>query len=360
MRTPPMTMKTARALALLTASALVLTACGGKDEKKAAPASQARAVSVGEVQTRPLGGGIEASGVLIARDEAAVGSELSGYRVARIYADEGDWVRAGQPLVQLDATLLSAQIGQQAAVAAQAQAEAARVSGLDGQGVLSQEQIESRRYNAKAQAAALAELQTRQGRLTIVAPVGGRVIERGVKPGEIAGSGTTAWFRIVRDGLVELEADVNESDLAGLSVGQPATVTLPGGAQVSGAIRLISPRVNTDTRLGKVRIRLPVREDLRAGGFGKVIFGPSGAAVVAVPEAAIRYDASGLSVVTVDAQNRAKQVPVTTGRSGGGWVELVQGPAPGARIVIGSGAFIGDGDVIKPIPVAANGQKAAN
>lgn len=355
-----MTTISARALALLTASALVLTACGGKDEKKAAPASQARAVSVGEVQTRPLGGGIEASGVLIARDEAVVGSELSGYRVARIYADEGDWVRAGQPLVQLDATLLKAQVDQQAAVAAQAQAEAARVSGLDGQGVLSQEQIESRRYTAAAQTAALAELKTRQGRMTIVAPVGGRVIERGVKPGEIAGSGTTAWFRIVRDGLVELDADVNEQDLSGLSVGQPASVTLPGGAQVSGAIRLISPRVNSDTRLGKVRIRLPVREDLRAGGFGKAIFGASGAAVVAVPEAAIRYDASGLSVVTVDAQNRAKQVPVRTGRRGGGWVELVQGPAPGARVVIGSGAFIGDGDVIKPIPVAANGQKAAN
>jgi len=86
-----MTKTSARALALLTASALALTACGGKkDADKAAPASQARAVSVGQVETRPLGGGIEASGVLLARDEAVVGSELSGYRVARIYADEGD------------------------------------------------------------------------------------------------------------------------------------------------------------------------------------------------------------------------------------------------------------------------------
>jgi HlyD family secretion protein len=359
MRTQTMTMTTARALALLTASALALTACGKKDDDKAAPTSQARAVSVGQVETRPLGGGIEASGVLLARDEAVVGSELSGYRVARIYADEGDYVRAGQPLVQLDATLLRAQIDQQAAVAAQAQAEAARVSGLDGQGVLSQEQIESRRYTAKAQAASLNELKTRQSRMTIVAPVGGRVIERGVKPGEISGGGTTPWFRIVRDGLVELEADVNEQDLAGLAVGQPATVTLPGGQQVAGAIRLVSPRVNADTRLGKVRIRLPVREDLRAGGFGKATFGASGQAVTAVPETAIRYDASGLSVVTVDANNRAKQVAVRTGRRGGGWVELVQGPAAGTRVIIGSAAFAGDGDLVKPQPVTA-AQKAAN
>lgn len=358
-----MTQIPARALALLTASALVLTACGKKEEDKAAPAaSQARAVSVGQVETRSLGGGIEASGLLIAREEAAVGSELTGYRVARIFADEGDWVRAGQPLVQLDATLLKAQVDQQAAVAAQAQAEAARVAGLDGQGVLSQEQIESRRYTARAQAAALAELKTRQSRMTIVAPVSGRVIERGVKPGEIAGGGTTPWFRIVRDGLVELEADVNEQDLAGLAVGQPASVTLPGGQQVSGAVRLISPRVNADNRLGKVRIRLPVRDDLRAGGFGKATFGAAGAPVTAVPETAIRYDASGLSVVTVDAQNRAKQVSIKAGRRGGGWVELVQGPPAGARVVVGSAAFIGDGDVIKPQPVPAGqaGQKAAD
>jgi HlyD family secretion protein len=96
-----------------------------------------------------------------------------------------------------------------------------------------------------------------------------------------------------------------------------------------------------------------VREDLRAGGFGKATFGASGAAVTAVPESAIRYDASGLSVVTVDASNRARQVPVRTGRRGGGWVELVQGPASGTRVIIGSAAFAGDGDLVKPQPVKA-------
>ena len=96
----------------LVCSAVGLTACGGKkdaDKKPAtAAAAQARTVSVGSVETRPLGGGVEASGLLVSREEAAVGSELTGYRVARLYADEGDWVRAGQPLVQLDDTLLRA------------------------------------------------------------------------------------------------------------------------------------------------------------------------------------------------------------------------------------------------------------
>lgn len=350
-----MTTRTTLAAVLLIAPLLVtavgLTACGGKKDKPAAESAavaQARKVSVGGVETRPLGGGVEASGLLVSREEAAVGSELSGYRVARLYADEGDYVRAGQPLAQLDDTLLRAQIDQQAAVTAQAQAEAKRVAGLDGQGVLSQEQIETRRYTAKAQEAALKELRTRAARMTITAPVGGLVLQRGVQPGQIAGGGTTPWFSIAREGLVELDAEVNEADLAGIRVGQPVQVTLPGGQSVSGAVRLISPRVDSANRLGKVRVRLPVRSDLRPGGFGRAVFGATGATVTAVPEAAIRYEADGLYLMTIDGANRAHQVPIKVGRKGGGWAQLVQGPPAGTRVVLGGASFVTDGDVIRP------------
>ena len=353
-----MTTRTALAAMILIAS-VGLTGCGGKKDKTdgaSGAAAQARAVSVGSVETRPLGGGVEASGLLVSREEAAVGSELSGYRVARLYADEGDWVRAGQPLVQLDDTLLRAQVDQQAAVTAQAQAEAARVSGLDGQGVLSQEQIETRRYQAKAQEAALKELRTRVSRMIITSPVSGRVLQRGVQPGQIAGGGTTPWFTIARDGLVELDAEVNEADLPGIRAGQSAQVSLPGGQSISGVVRLVSPRVDSSSRLGKVRVRLPVRPDLRPGGFGRATFGASGAPVTAIPESAIRYEADGLSVMTVDSNNRAHQVGVKIGQKGGGWAQLIQGPPAGTRIVLGGASFVTDGDVIRP---AATTQQAA-
>ena len=351
------TIAAALLIAPLLITAMGLTACGEKKDKAPASAvAQARTVSVGSIETRPLGGGVEASGLLVSREEAAVGSELSGYRVARLYADEGDWVRAGQPLVQLDDTLLRAQVDQQAALTAQAQAEAARVAGLDGQGVLSQEQIETRRYQAKAQEAALKELRTRVSRMTITSPVSGLVLQRGVQPGQIAGGGTTPWFTIARDGLVELDAEVNEADLAGVRAGQSAQVSLPGGQSISGVVRLVSPRVDSNSRLGKVRVRLPVRPDLRPGGFGRATFGASGAPVVAVPESAIRYDADGLSVMTVDSNNRAHQVAVKVGQKGGGWAQLIQGPPAGSRVVLGGASFVTDGDVIRP---SAPAQQAA-
>jgi HlyD family secretion protein len=334
--------------ALLLTTALGLTACGKKTEPAAPAKAHARTVTVGRIENHPLGSGFEASGQLISREEAAVGSELSGYRVARVFVEEGDYVRAGQPLVQLDDTLLRAQIAQQAAVTAQAQAEAARVAGLDGQGVLSQEQIESRRYAAKAQEAALAELRTRSNRLTITAPVAGRILERTVRPGEISGGGTTPWFRIARDGLVELSAEVSETQLSGLRLGQSAQVSLPDGHVVSGVVRIISPQIDTNTRLGKVRIRLPLSSDLRPGGLGRAIFGSSGVTVKAAPETAIRYDAEGSSLVTIDNANRARQSPVRTGQRGGGWVELLDGPPVGTRVLLGGSAFTLDGDLVRP------------
>ena len=196
--------------------------------------------------------------------------------------------------------------------------------------------------------AALAEMKTRQARMTITAPVSGRILERTVRPGDVAG-GTAVWFRIARDGLVELEAQMNATDVAKLRPGQAAQVTLPSGALINGQVRLVSPRIDPATKLASVRVRLPVRDDLRPGGFARAAFNPSGAAALAVPESAVRYDTDGASVVTVDAKNTTHLIPVKTGARNGGWVELIAGPAEGTRILLGAAAFALDGNLVRPV-----------
>ena len=78
---------------------------------------------------------------------------------------------------------------------------------------------------------------------------------------------------MARDGQMELSADLAEDDLAHIRPGQSATVTLPRGASVQGHVRLISPQIEAQTKLGEVRVLLPTRSDIRAGGFGRVVFG---------------------------------------------------------------------------------------
>jgi len=327
------------------------------------PAQPPRAVRLATVQARALAGGLAASGLLVSREEAAVYPEVTGYPVAKVLVEAGAQVAKGQPLALLDDTLLRAQIDQQAALVAQQQvaadqaaAQAARVDGLDNQGVLSVEQIDQRRFQARSAKAALAaqvaqlnDLKVRDARMVIRAPVGGLILERSVRPGDIAAQGSTPMFRMARDSLIELSADTPEADLADIRVGDPVQVALADGQTVQGQVRLIEPNVDATSKVAQVHVRLPVRDDLRPGGFGRAIFSGVSRQAPSVPETAIRYDADGASVMVVDGSNRVAQVPVKTGAHAGGYVELLQGPPVGARVLQAAASFVLPGDQIVPV-----------
>ncbi|MBS0333740.1 MAG: efflux RND transporter periplasmic adaptor subunit [Proteobacteria bacterium] len=343
------------------AAALALAGCH-KPAAKTTEAQNARAARVVTLSAHPISGALAASGDLVPREEAAVLPEVAGYRVSRVLADVGDMVKKGQTLVELDPALLQAQLAQAEANAAQAQAnaqqaadQANRVKDLDNAGVLSQEAIDQRRFQARAaqagaaaQAAALKDLRTRLSKMNVTAPVSGVVLERTVRPGDMSSLGGTPWFRLARDNEIELAAQLSEDDLAKIRPGQHAQVTLPSGLSVPGVVRLVSPQVDNATKLGIVRVHLPVNRDIRAGGYGRAVFDEVSGSVLAAPETAVRYDADGASVMVVGADNRVHHVAVVTGQRGGGYVQLIKGPPAGSRIVENAAAFLLDGDLIKP------------
>ncbi len=348
------------ALILALAASPALVGC----QKKVAEttAAQARAVSVVTVEPREIEGGLAASGNLVPREDTAIFSQLTGYRVAQVLVDEGTWVKAGQPLAKLDDTLLRAQLAQQTALEAQqrvaakrADAEAARVNGLDTSGVLSQEEIDTRRFSAQsaraqvqAQEALLGDVRTRESLMTIRAPYSGLIIERNVRAGDMGG-GTTPWFRMAKDGQVELLADLSEDALGKIHVGDPARVTLADGTEVPGKVRIVSPGIDPTTKLGRVRISLPVRPDVRSGGFARAVFLGATRSASAVPETAVRYDADGASVMVVGPDDKVSRVPVTTGTRGGGLVELLTGPPAGSVVVARVSSMLVPGDTVKPV-----------
>jgi len=287
------------------------------------------------------------------REEAAVLPEVNGYRVAAVLADVGQYVKKGQVLVRLDPSLIEAQIAQAQAQYDQAADQAARVKGLDGQGVLAQEQIDQRRFQARVSAAQLRDLKTRYAKMNVTSPVSGLILEKTVRPGDLSAAGATPWFRLARDGEIELQAQLAEDDLAKIHPGSRALVTLPDGVTVTGVVRLISPQVDAQTKLGFVRVRLPVRPDIRAGGFGRAVFTEASGVALSAPDTAVSYDADGASVMVVDATNHVRRVMVQTGQRGGGWVQLIKGPAAGARIVRAAGGLLLDGDLVRPVEAGA-------
>ncbi len=336
-------------LLVLAVSAATVTACGNKPAPARASQGQGRAVTVTRVESRPLENGLIASGVLVSREEAAVGSDIAGYRVDKVNVEQGAWVKRGQPLAVLDDSLLRAQIDQARAQAKLAADQAKNVAGLDDQGVLSTEQIETRRIQAQVAEAQLEDLTTRKSHMVVRAPVAGLILTRNVRPGDISSiGGATPMFTMARDGLIELNADLSQEDMATVHVGDPVQVSLPDGQTVTGQVRLIDPQIDLQTKLGHVRVRLPVRPDIRPGGFARATFLGTSVAARVVPEKAVRYDADGASVVVVGADNRVRQVSVKTGRRYGGFVELLDGPPAGSRILARAAAFVLPGDMVQP------------
>lgn len=351
------------------ALALLLAGCGKKEAEKPQRAPE-QVVTTAVAGQQDVAGALTASGRLIPREEVAVSSDLNGYRVAKVLVEEGYGVRQGQVLAQLDDSLLRsqidqvrAQLAQQQVSAEQAAAQAQRVQGLDNQGVLSREAIETRRFAVRTSRAAAAatqaqlnDLLVRQSHMLIRAPFAGVILERTVRPGDTSSSGTT-MFRMARDGLIELYAELPESDMQQISIGDPVDVTLASGSQLKGTVRLVGERVDTQTGLAVARVSLPRDPELRQGGFAQARF-TRNFSVLAVPEAAVHFDADGASVKVVDAQNRIHTRKVRTGRRAQGQVEILAGLSAGERVAVRGSAFLLDGDKVKVGTNAANG--AAN
>lgn len=371
----------AAAIAGASVIALTLHGCGGKpapaEEASAASATAANSnvqtMRIAHVELRDLADEVLATGRLVVREEAAVGSELPGYRVAAVYVDEGDWVKQGQAMAKLDDALLQAQIAQAEATLATQKAnvefkksQLQRAEALQLEGAFSKELLEQRRMEAASAEASLAasqagvnEMKVRQSRMVLRAPVAGAVLQRALRPGDISGGSATPYFRIARDGLIELDAELPDSALAHVKVGDTASVSLSTGEQFTGKVRFISPRVDANTNLGRARIELPYSTGLRPGSFAEARLSARSSGVLTVPASAVRYESGGASVMLVDESNTVRQTPVKLGQRSGDYVELIEGPPAGSRVLETGSAFTLDGDVIKPAEDTAQPAAAA-
>jgi HlyD family secretion protein len=355
------------------------------------PAISVVAVSRAELVDRAL-----ASGLIGPVERVFVQPEIEGQKTESVLAEVGDRVEAGQVLARLSVQSLDLQNSQLAAsrasaLAAIAQAEAQviearaafdeakrvwdRTDKLRASGNASQaasDQAEAGATSAAARVtmaeqglsasraqvavidAQIADVALRVGRTEIVAPVAGIVIERNAQVGAIASAAGQPMFVIMRDGLLELRADVAEADLLRLRPGQAAMLSAVGLAgPVSGTVRLVEPQVDAATRLGAVRISVDASDHLRSGLFAEAEIVIDRREGLAVPVTAVAYDGSGASVLKVDAEGRVARTAVETGIRDGGLVEIVAGLSEDEQIVARAGAFVRDGDRITPVSLAS-------
>ena len=340
-------------------SAFLLASCGGhgeekKDEKAAGGSRQT--VSAVTVAQTSLNRTVTASGTVSAWEEVPVAAETGGLTAVAVYVDEGSYVRQGQPLVQMNDVLLRAQLQQQQAQVQLAQANVARddaaldrAQQLKERGFLSQASLDtalanqrSSTANLAAARAALSETQTRLNQSTIRAPVGGLIISRSVTKGQIIAAGTEL-FRMVRDGRLELDAQVPETELGLVRAGQSATVTSSEAGQTTGSVRIVTPEVNATTRLGLARISLAPGAQLRPGMFARADIAVGDQPATTVPTGAVLYRDNKPGVFVVRGDSTVHFQPVTI-LSRTETQTAVSGVAVGVRVAVDGAGFLNEGD----------------
>ncbi len=360
------------AVTLLLAGALAgpgLAACSKKDEASAKPRTSLT-ITVAVAHVGALNRTVEASGTIVAWQDVAVGAETGGLTVVRLLADEGDYVRQGQLLLQMNDSLLVAQLRQrQASLAsakaslAQATADLARAQDLKAKGYLAQAALDARiaaqqsaLANVDMAQAAVTETNARLAQASVRAPVSGLIAQRSVVPGQIVTAGAQL-FRVVRDGRLELNAQVPESELAAVRAGQPAVVSTSEVGQTAATVRIVTPQIDPQTRVGLARVSLSDRGAFRPGMFAKAVINVGAQPAVLAPASTILYRDNKPGLFVIDANGLAHFRPVATGARSGDDIEIRSGLQAGERVAVQGAGFLAEGDRVNVVATPAGGAR---
>ncbi len=323
-----------------------------------------------QAQTQALPIKLTANGNIAAWQEASVGAEIGGLRLAEVLVNVGDTVQRGQVLarfatdaVQADLAQVRAVVAEASASAQEATANADRVRALLNTGVFSGQQssqyltaeqtAKARVESAKAvMAAQLLRLQNTEVR----ASDSGIISARLATVGAVVGAGSEL-FKLIRQGRLEWRAEVGASELYRLPVGAAVSVAGSSGSLVTGRVRTVAPTVDPQTRSGLVYVDLPSEPSkqagLKAGMFASGEFELGSSPALTVPQQAVVVRDGFSYVFRLNADQRVSQLKVQTGRRVGERVELLDGVGAESSLVASGAGFLNDGDLVKVAPAAA-------
>jgi HlyD family secretion protein len=311
---------------------------------------------------------ITASGPLAARRDQPVGIAGQGGRVIRVLVDAGTWVRGGQVLAVVDrsvqaqqAAQLAAQVEAAKANAALAQSNYERAIALQGRGFVSKAEIDSKKATRDAAYAQVRVTQAQLGaqraqigQLDVVAPASGLILARNVEVGQIVSPGSGALFRLAEGGDMEMRAQVAQQDLTLIHAGMPASVTPVGSDRsFAGAVWLVPPVIDPQSRLGEVRISVPYDPTIKPGGFAEARITGGETTAPMLPQSAVLSDDQGNYVYIVNAKHEIERRNIKIGTVGDTGVTVIEGITGNEAVVLSAGPFLNPGQKVNPRREAA-------
>lgn len=311
---------------------------------------------------------LSATGYLVADRRAEITPKIAG-RVTKLNFDTGSTVEAGQVLAVLDASQFDAQLREVEASLAEARREYNRQLALWNEGVTSRSLLDSARASLDVALARREQVQVTRADNVIRAPFSGTVLSRNTEVGEVVspfntnpGTGATSGggsIATIADlGTLEVEVDVNESNVGQLRTGQPAEIIVDAfpGRKWRGRLRQIIP--TADRAKGVVQARVEILDPsdrLLPDMSSTVAFLETERtdaelqekAKIWIPESALVTEGPVPRAAVVSAEGVIQMRNVSPGERRDGRVEITAGLSEGDVIVSKDAAALEDGDKVK-------------
>ena len=311
--------------------------------------------------------GLVLPGRLQAYIQAPIYARVPGYLKSWKH-DIGSQVRAGDILAEIETPDLDQQLAQARAdlSVAQANAKLAQITAERWQSLAStdavaKQDVDQRTFTWNANIAQVKAAQANVDRLRaeenfkrLVAPFDGIVTARDTDIGaliNVGAAGGAQLFVVSETSRLRVYVNVPQSDVPSVPPGTQATITVPEhpNKTYNGTVEASAQAVNPST--GTTLMQLIVDNhagQLMPGDYASIHLQVASAPnVLSVPSSALIFDAKGLSVATVGADNRVLLKAVSIARDLGAVVELASGVAPNDRVIENPPDGVGNGALVR-------------
>lgn len=316
---------------LMTLSAALLAAACGADEPGQLPRGPEPAEV--SVSAAALGPAVESFSASVTSERAAdIATRMSG-TVQRVLVDVGSTVRAGQPLVELDAVDITARVAAARAQEELARASHRRVENLARDGAASQQELDQATAALAAARAMLAEAEAQGAYAVIRAPFDGVVTHRAVNPGDLALPGHPLLV-VVAPGALKVVADLPSQRAGTLAAGQAVAVRLEGATDaVAARVVRVVPALGGSARTFRVEAVMDdAPPSALAGAYARLELPRVGEGSRWIPADAVVERGQLSGVFTVESDTLRLRW-VRLGVRQGDAVELLAGPGGALAVV---------------------------
>lgn len=308
----------------------------------------APSVVLAQVTQAPFADTLEALGTVMANESVSITPNRADH-VAAIHFDDGQKVKKGALLVEMHAKEENEQLKEAAAVRDDQRLNFKSVKDLFEQNLTSEREFQAAEAKLAASEARVMGLQAAIADRRIEAPFSGVLGLRRVSVGAYV-QPSTIITTLDDLSVVKLDFTIPEAWLSDVKPGMKirARSVAWRGESFPGEVTTIDTRLDPRTRSVKFRARLENPEmKLRPGMLLEVTVDRGSQNALQVSESALILSGSQHFVFRVDENGVAKRVPVGVGRRRAGAVEILEGLAPGDRVVI-EGIVPVDEGIVKP------------